>query len=109
MKCFRSWAGHEGWTMKQAAGSTRQAARFGISNARLIWACCFLLPAACCLIGCMTFGPTRNPGGNPAKPELHTALPDAQALVGFLNGNAARISSIESDSVAMEIKAGTAQ
>src|SRR5438477_3375933 len=65
----------------------------------------FLLAAA----GCATLGPVRNAGTNSANPGLLDTKPTPQVLVNHLNANAARLASIESDSVAMEIKAGGQQ
>jgi hypothetical protein len=66
-----------------------------------------VLSFATFLVGCASFGPIRNPGTN-SNPGLLDTTADAKSLVGFLNKNAALVSAIEADSVAIEIKGGGA-
>src|SRR5438093_13464409 len=93
--------------MQQAAGSRQQAVKSAANNARafVVTACC-LLPAACFLAGCASFGPIRNPGTD-AAPKYLPAQPQPTDLVRILNEKAAQISAIEADSVAIENKGGS--
>jgi hypothetical protein len=65
-----------------------------------------VLSFACFLLGCASFGPIRNTGTTTPTPLLLDKKPEPQALVTWLNGNAALVNAIEADSVAIEIKGG---
>jgi hypothetical protein len=64
-----------------------------------------VLSFASFLVGCASLGPMRNVGTNTA-PVYRTEQPQAGDLVRKLNENAALVSAIEADSVAIEIKGG---
>lgn len=66
-----------------------------------------VLSFASFLVGCASFGPMRNTGTNTA-PTYLPVQPQAADLIRKLNENAAQLSAIEADSVAIEIKGGGA-
>ena len=63
-------------------------------------------PLAVATVGCATFGPTRKPTGTVAAPELIEKAPNPADVVAFLNNNAARVNSIESNDVDIDLKVG---
>src|SRR5436305_7749229 len=94
--------------MKRAAGSRQQAVTTGRRKTPgFVFAACCLLPAACFLAGCATFGPTRNPTGSVGPPPALDRPPDAAQVVAYLNANAALINSVESHDVDIDVKMGT--
>jgi hypothetical protein len=97
--------------MTQAAGGGRAVtsgagrARTGLPR-RLVLTAYGLLPAACCLLGCATFGPMHNTGGTSPAVKIDRP-PEPQQVIAFLNRNAAQISAIESQDLDLDIKVGT--
>jgi hypothetical protein len=85
--------------MKPNAGRRQPAVK-----TRAPWACWFCLVTAC-LSGCVGMNINRTPTPPAPAPVLEERMPTSEDLVGLLNRNAAKVSSLESRDLAMDISA----